>query len=785
MRFYKLAYKSNFILVCRVKGTKTNKYKSVNRLHSRFIHVAKFFGFLVALFTMVRCSSEEAGVLSPRASLKAMEVADGFKVELVAAEPLIIAPVAMVFDDQARIWAVEMDGYMPDTLGTGEDAPIGRIVILEDRDGDGQMDERTVFLDSLVMPRALCLIDGGLLVAEPPNLWFYEIADGKPGNRSLVDSAYAEGGNVEHQPNGLLRGLDNWIYSAKYDWRYRRSRDGKWMKEKTHFRGQWGVSHDDWGRLYYNDNSSNLSGDFFPPGLGASNPNQRKVAGYGETIVPDNRVYPIHPTTGVNRGYMEGILDGTGRLVNFTAACGPLVYRGGLFPGMNAFVAEPSANLIKRNILAEEGFRVTGQQAYRGREFLASDDERFRPVNLHDGPDGSLYIVDMYRGIIQHNTYLTPYLKSEIAKRELTLPLSMGRIYRVFPKDAKRHMMKMPQQTDSLVALLGNPNGWIRDQAQRMLVDRHATDAATALRGMLQKDAKPLPAVHALWTLEGLGALALDDVEVALRHSQWEVRAQAIAVLPSLQGIVPASQLADFVERSVDKRDTVLAPYAMLALASLQIDEGGRLASLSQYLAETYTDDPYIADAFISGLAGSEAAYLQRLERSEADTSTVLYHRLTTIVDAINEKGKGESQTLLAKRYPKGTVLFQSACQPCHGEDGRGVSPIAPPLAGSEWVKGNKERLISLVLYGLTGPVDVAGHTYETPEVSGEMPGIAHNSAIGDEELAELLSYIRNAWGNNVGDGILPEDIGTARSRFGERTEPFVQDELHELFGKD
>src|SRR5690606_35650357 len=132
--------------------------------------------------------------------------------------------------------------------------------------------------------------------------WFYGIRDDRPVSRTLVDSTYAEGGNVEHQPNGLLRGLDNWIYSAKYDRRYRRLADGSWRKEKTHFRGQWGISQDDWGRLYYNDNSSNLAGDYFPPGLGSGNPNQRKVAGYGETIVADTRVYPWRPTTGVNRG---------------------------------------------------------------------------------------------------------------------------------------------------------------------------------------------------------------------------------------------------------------------------------------------------------------------------------------------------------------------------------------------------------------------------------------------------------------------------------------------------
>src|SRR5690606_40416502 len=119
--------------------------------------------------------------------------------------PLVVAPVAMTFDNQGRIWLAEMEGYMPDTMGTGEDAPVGKIVILTDDDGDGEMDDRKVFLDSLVMPRALCLVNGGLLVAEPPKLWFYEMKDDKPGSRTLVDSAYAEGGNVEHQSNGPFR----------------------------------------------------------------------------------------------------------------------------------------------------------------------------------------------------------------------------------------------------------------------------------------------------------------------------------------------------------------------------------------------------------------------------------------------------------------------------------------------------------------------------------------------------------------------------------------------------
>ena len=146
----------------------------------------------------------EAPVLTPQESLSAMKTENGFEVKLVASEPLISAPVALNFDDKGRIWALEMQGYMPDTAGHGENIPDGKVIILEDKNGDGVMDDRKVFLDSLVLPRALCLVENGLLVAEPPKLWYVEINNDRAGKKILVDSAYTVGGNVEHQPNGLF-----------------------------------------------------------------------------------------------------------------------------------------------------------------------------------------------------------------------------------------------------------------------------------------------------------------------------------------------------------------------------------------------------------------------------------------------------------------------------------------------------------------------------------------------------------------------------------------------------
>ncbi|MBK8554461.1 MAG: hypothetical protein IPL65_01240 [Lewinellaceae bacterium] len=162
--------------------------------------------FLLILFS--------CGRKVPEVQLDAYQLEPGFKLDLVAAEPLLNAPVAMSFDDYGRIWVLEMPGYMADLDNTAETRPVGSIVILKDEDGDGRMDQRKVFLDHLVLPRAFARVYGGLLYAEPPKLWFVEIDHDRPGQRTLVDSLYATGGNVEHQPNGLLMNIDNWIYSA-------------------------------------------------------------------------------------------------------------------------------------------------------------------------------------------------------------------------------------------------------------------------------------------------------------------------------------------------------------------------------------------------------------------------------------------------------------------------------------------------------------------------------------------------------------------------------------------
>jgi mono/diheme cytochrome c family protein/glucose/arabinose dehydrogenase len=708
-----------------------------------------------------------SAVLDATTAIKHMKTEPGLEIQLVAAEPLTTTPVAMTFDEKGRMWVVEMTGYMPDTAGTGEDTPNGKVVILEDTTHDGVADTRKVIIDSLILPRAICLVPDGFLLAEPPNLWFVPVKNDVAGKKILVDNKYTEGGNVEHQPNGLLRAMDNWIYNAKSDKRYRRIHN-KWVKQDTHFRGQWGLCQDNFGRLYSNNNSENLLGDYFPPGLGARNPNQRSTAGYDEKIVPDNRVWPIHATPGVNRGYMKGILDDSLRLVNMTAACSPLIYRGSLLGKAydnNAFVAEPSGNLIKRNILQDSGYMVKGHQAYGNREFLASDDERFRPVSLYDAPDGALYFLDMYRGIIQHKTYLTPYLKEEIKSRALTNPLNCGRIYRIVPAGTKIRPMALDNNPDKLLALLENPNGWIRDKAQQMIIDHHYTQLIPHLKARLKQEGNTIGTIHVLWTLEGLGALQYADLAGLLHQQNPYIQAAAISALPAVNTKDALAALAHL------ESNVFLAPYIALILPYLPAND------LQGKLITRYANDRYVADALINNNYGKEENLMKQLIAIHPDTTLVMYRHLTAVINDIEVRRKAKISDVLVKEYPRGAKLFANICQTCHGKDGDGIKSLAPPLNQSEIVTGEKNRLISIVLYGLTGPVNVNGKHYQAPEISADMPGIGANDEFNDKDIAEVISFIRNCWSNRA-TKVTEKDIQEIRKQYKGRQKPFTIEEL-------
>ena len=724
----------------------------------------------------------ESPVVSPEQSLKLLKTEEGFEISVVASEPLVQTPVTMLFDRKGRIWVAEMTGYMPDVVGTGEDIPNGKIVILEDTDSDGKMDKREIFLDSLVLPRSICFYEDGILVAEPPGLWFYKIAGDKPVSKVLVDSVYAVGGNVEHQPNGLLRAMDNWIYNAKSNKRYRKYGD-EWKIERTHFRGQWGISQDNQGRLYYNHNSANVLGDNFLPGLGHWNKNQKGVAAFNARIVASNRVYPRRPTPGVNRGYMNGILDDSLRLVNFTAACGPLVYRGDLFGpayASNVFVPEPSANLIKRNIIEEEGYITPGKQAYANREFISSTDERFRPVALSNAPDGAIYIADMYRGIIQHKTYVTPYLRQEINERSLTQPLTLGRIYKIVPRGSKTGPVELRNDNESLIGMLRHSNGWIRDYAQQTIIDGKKTGLIPRLRMIATSGGNELGRLHSLWTLEGLGALSAEEVLPLYAQESFRLQAAAFGLTPSVINRDNYRMFTTVWEKLIADNLTMTFPYIAFGMNAVKAFDDALAQDILHRLAGKQPGNPYLAAAIVSTLQDRESEFLSAAGQSISDTASALIVQLKSAAENRIKESNSRNQVLLSKKYPKGAEFYSTICQTCHGPDGNGVQGLAPPLNQSEWVTGRKDILTSIVLFGLTGPVTVANRLYQAPEISADMPGIGYDPGISNDQIAEMLSYIRKSWQNNA-DPVSVEEVEQIRKKFAGREKAFTIKELDQL----
>lgn len=555
--------------------------------------------------------------LSPDESLRTIHVADHLRVELIASEPIVQDPVAMAFDEDGRIWVVEMRGFMPDVHGAGEQEPVGRVSILEDTNDDGRMDQARIFLDGLVLPRAIAVVRGGALIAERHPLWFAEDTDrdSKADRKTEVDPSYGGSGMPEHSANGLWRGIDNWYYNAKSTFRYRQT-NGQWTRSTTEFRGQWGISHDDRGRLFYNYNWSQLHADLVPPCYLSRNPNHRPSSGISVGVSTNQNIFPLRPTPAVNRGYIPEALDEQGRLRQFTSACAPLIYRGDALPHFsgNAFVCEPAGHLVKRNVLVEQPLGLSSRFGEHDSEFLASTDERFRPVFLSDGPDGALYIVDMYRGVIQHGAYMTSYLRKTALDRGLDQPIHLGRIYRVVPKNWSRPKPVRLSQANSreLIEMLSHPNGWRRDTAQRLLVERNDRSVLPQLRQLALHGTRPLGRLHALWTIEGLGHPAPAELLDALRDPDPMVQSAAVRVLEllSAQDASLQSTLASEWTRLLPR--STLEVRLQIALSSGQLPASFRSPILARVISD-HADLPLVRDAVMSSLTKHEFTFLQEL----------------------------------------------------------------------------------------------------------------------------------------------------------------------------
>jgi mono/diheme cytochrome c family protein/glucose/arabinose dehydrogenase len=565
--------------------------------------------------------TSQSAPLSAADEMKTFVMPPGYRVELVASEPLIQDPILIDWDVRGRLWAIEMPSYMRDMVGSDEKSPTGRIVVLEDTNGDGVMDKRTVFADGLVLPRALKVLEHGVLVGEPPNLWLMHDTNGdlKVDSKELVTNQFGRAdANLEHNANGLLWALDNWMYTSETDV-YLRFKNGKFETAKTLSRGQWGGSQDDAGRIYRNTNESVLHVDVVPTPYYARNPYMLRTRGSYESLEGDNRevntVWPARATPGVNRGYQEGILRSDGSLAAYTSANSPLVYRGDRLPRElygNVFIAEPAANLIGRVIVEDAGASFEARRAYPKGEFLASTDERFRPVYLSNAPDGTIYIVDMYRGIIEHRGYITEYLRDQIVARKLEQPTGLGRIYRVM-HDTTRRDTAPPFEADPflarLVAALSHPNGWWRDTAQRLLVERGDKAVVPDLAALADHAPEVRTRLQALWTLDALDSLEPALVVKALSDPSRDVRVAGLRLaerwLPLADPVVQPAVIA-----CLDDQDWAVQAQLAATVGAMRMP--GRENAIA-ILLEKHGDDPITLDSAISSARGIELGVIDRL----------------------------------------------------------------------------------------------------------------------------------------------------------------------------
>ncbi|QTN31056.1 c-type cytochrome [Akkermansiaceae bacterium] len=718
-----------------------------------------------------------APALSPGDALKSFELLGDFEIEVAASDPQIGNPLQVQFDGDGRMWVVEMRAYMPNANADGEEEPIGRISILTDADGDGFFEDYQVFMDGLNQPRSIAFYGDGILYAGHDALSFVENAGDKAGKMTLIDADYAGKGNVEHRANGLMRGLDNWIYNVKSDARYREIA-GKWVKDTTDFRGQWGISQTNYGRIAYNENWFGMKADQLLPNLLRRNPNHPKPFGNAANIAYREKLFPARVTPGVNRGG-EGDIDEKGYLKASTASCGPVIYRGDQFPPEwrdTAFFCEPAANLVRVIKVAEKDGLLSGSLPLVDREFLASTDERFRPVNLSNAPDGTLFAVDLYHGIVQHKAYLTPYLREHIAHRNLESDPQLGRIYRIKAKG--RPLGEVPKMLGKkaveLVPFLADANGWTRDTAQQLIIDSGDASVIPALNRMAGQSSEPLGRIHALWALEGLDAVNAEAIAAALRSEDEHVLEMAVRLSENLTE-ADRHKVFPLIQSLGTRPELVVRRQLAASLGKFPGDEP--LLLLKEILTGNI-DQPFFREAAINGLAGREGRFQEILGKDFKDAKFMEH-----LTECLRPKTSAAAYKLPRDKahldaFRRGEELYVANCMACHGADGTGMEQIGPPLAGSEWVTGSPARLAAILLQGMQGPVRVAGKLYNPPS---EMPGFKLNTAITDKHLADIATFVRFAWDNGR-DAVNPEAISGVRKGLEDRATSFTAEELEKRF---
>jgi putative membrane-bound dehydrogenase-like protein len=597
--------------------------------------------------------------LTPAESLEALTIRPGFKIELVAAEPLVVDPVAFDWGPDGRLWVVEMRDYPSGITWRKEGdefgVPGGRVKVLTDKDGDGKYDEAKVFLDKLPFPTGVKVWRNGILVTAAPDILYAEDIDGDSvaDVQKVLYRGFGEG-NQQHRVNGLRWGLDNWLYVGNGDsggiiktlapldphpsplpegegakevnvsGRDLRIRPDTGALETIAGQTQFGREQDDWGNWFGGNNSDPMwhytlderylrrNPHVAPP------PNKRQVS-----VSPG--AAPVYP-----RSVTLARFNDANKANRFTSACSQIVYRDDLlgpeFAG-NSFVCEPVHNLVHRELMSAAGTTFTSRPDEVGSEFLASTDSWFRPSMCRTGPDGALWVSDMYRFVVEHPKWIPEEFLKHL---EVRAGEDKGRIYRIYPEGTPPRPIARLDKLDTagLVAALDSPNGPQRDLAQQMLLWRADAAAKEPLVKLAHESSRPQARLHALCTLDGLGGLTEELLLAALADPHPGVRRHAVRL--SEPQLSASGKLIQVVMRMAGDDDPQVRMQVAYSLGESECNSCG--TRLGQILLEN-AGDAYLVAAALSSIKKDNigAALAHVLSADSGEPPAVIVDKLLGI----------------------------------------------------------------------------------------------------------------------------------------------------------
>jgi mono/diheme cytochrome c family protein/glucose/arabinose dehydrogenase len=701
--------------------------------------------------------------LPPAEQQKHFLLQPGYRMTPVLADPDIKEPGAIAFDGNGRMFVLELRGYMQDADATGELEPVGRISRHEDADNDGVYERHTVFVDKLVFPRFVMPFGPNSVLTMESNadeVWQFTDTnnDGVSDKKELFTSNFGRSGNVEHQQAFLYWGMDNWLYSTVNAFRVRWTPKGI-VREPTGPNGaQWGATQDNDGKMWFQGGASGLPSYFqFPIHYGSFTVADQFEKDFSIPWGAPVRVADMQPG-------MRAVRMPDGSLNQVTGSAGNDVYRGDRLPADlvgDYIYGEPVGRIVRRvKPVVTEGLTQL-RNAYLWNEFIRSTDPLFRPVDMATAPDGTLYIADMYRGIIQQATWSGPgtYLRARIDQYALDKVFAHGRIWRLSYEGKERDLTQprmLNETAAQLVAHLSHPNGWWRDTAQQLLVLKQDKSVVPALQQLLKTSTPSassgqgnlLARFHALWTLEGLGALDAATARAQMKDANPRMRIQAIRASEMLYKGGDRTFDTDYRALATDK-DTNVSIQALLTL--------------------NYLKAPNVAETVRAAQAASSARGVQEIGNQV----------LKPAASAFGRGGRGGPPPFSPAELAvmeRGEGIYKEVCFACHGDDGRGTAQpgaapgttMAPSLANSIRVQGHRDYVTKTLLHGMDGPI--AGRSY----AAGVMAPMGTNK---DEWVAAIASYVRNSFGN-VSSFVSPADVARVRAATADRKTFWKVDEL-------